>query len=127
MFTYKKDVFIVMLCFLISLFYLPSLWAQEGVEKTPLDQKKHENKQKQVPVFTIKGTTIEIVPEKKVSGKQKAESTQEQVPTKNHAQISLDSTHYDAGEIWEGKEIVHTFTVKNTGTAQLNIKKVRAG
>ena len=41
--------------------------------------------------------------------------------------ISLDSTRFDAGEVDEGAVIVHGFTVKNTGTAPLNIEKVKAG
>lgn len=57
---------------------------------------------------------------------QRDENQQEQVYT-NKPKISLDSIHYDVGEVYEGDEAVHTFTVKNTGTAQLNIAKVRAG
>lgn len=41
--------------------------------------------------------------------------------------ISLVTTRFDAGEIDEGAVIVHSFTVKNTGTAPLNIEKVKAG
>ena len=56
------------------------------------------------------------------------EGSKKTVSAKNQAQISVESPHYDAGEIWEGKkEIVHTFTIKNTGTAPLTIKKVEAG
>lgn len=57
----------------------------------------------------------------------KDESKQEQVSTQNQPQISFDSTHYDAGEVYESDEVVHTFTFKNTGTAQLNINKVKPG
>ena len=55
------------------------------------------------------------------------ESKKEQVSAQNQPQISFDSTHYDAGEVYEGEEVVHTFTFKNTGTAQLNINKVKPG
>jgi len=127
MFANRKSVFILLPCFLITLFSFPHLWAQEGSKKTPLDQQKSENKQKHAPSLTINGAKIKIVPVKKTSEQQQAESTQEQVSTKNQAQISLDSTNYDAGEIWEGDELVHTFHIKNTGTAELNIKKVSAG
>ena len=128
MFANKKCVCILLPCFLITLFSFSHLWAQEGSKKTPSEQRMSENKQKPAPSLTIKGTKIEIVSDKKTSEKQKAESTQEQVSTKNQAQISVESPHYDAGEIWEGKkEIVHTFTIKNTGTAPLTIKKVDAG
>ena len=127
MFANKKSCFILLPCFLITFVCFPRLWAQEGSKKTPSEQKKSENKQKHAPSLTINGAKMEIVPVKKTSEQQQAERKKEQVSTKNQAQISLDSTHYDAGEIWEGKEVVHTFTIKNTGTAQLNIKKVDAG
>ena len=42
-------------------------------------------------------------------------------------QLSLDAPQFDAGEVDEGAVIVHGFTVTNTGTAPLNIKKVKAG
>lgn len=66
-------------------------------------------------------------PKMKVSDQQKAEGQKENLPTKNQPQISFDATRYDAGEVWEGDKTSHTFTVKNTGTAQLNIEKVKAG
>jgi len=61
------------------------------------------------------------------SDQQKDENQQEQVSTKKQPQMSLDYTQYDVGDIYEGEEASHTFTVKNTGTAQLNIANVRAG
>ena len=42
-------------------------------------------------------------------------------------QISFDAASYNAGEVWEGDKISHTFIVKNTGTAQLDITKVKPG
>lgn len=61
------------------------------------------------------------------SDKQKDKNQQEQVSTEKQPKLSLDSAHYDGGEVYEGDEVVHTFTIKNTGTAQLNIKKVKPG
>jgi len=58
---------------------------------------------------------------------QKSESKQKTTSTNNQPQISLDTTHYDAGEVWEGDEVSHVFAVKNLGTAQLDIKNVSAG
>ena len=59
--------------------------------------------------------------------KQKAEGKHEKAPQEDQPKISLASTQYDAGEIYEGDVLMHDFTVKNTGTAQLNIEKVKAG
>ena len=63
----------------------------------------------------------------RASDQQKDESQQEQASTQDNPKISFDSQHYDAGEVWEGDEVSHTFTVKNTGTAELTISKVRPG
>lgn len=60
-------------------------------------------------------------------GSKKVDGHQEQDSAQNQPRISFDSTSYDAGEVWEGDEVSHTFTVKNTGTAQLDISKVRTG
>ena len=65
---------------------------------------------------------------KKISSdQQKVESRQEKALTQNQPQITINSPYFDAGEVYEGDEIVHTFKVRNTGTAQLNIEKVSAG
>jgi len=64
---------------------------------------------------------------KTLSDQQKAESTEEKAPLKKQPQITIDATRHDAGEIYEGESIVHSFTVKNTGTTELNIKRVKAG
>ena len=65
--------------------------------------------------------------EGKTTGVEKDTSQQEQITTQNQPRISFDSTHYNAGELWEGSKISHTFIIKNTGTAQLTIEKVKAG
>lgn len=58
---------------------------------------------------------------------QQAEVPQEKALKQEQPKISLDSTKYDAGEVYEGDVITHEFIVKNTGTAELNIEKVKAG
>ena len=45
----------------------------------------------------------------------------------NSPVIFLDSTSYDAGEVWEGDVVSHDFSVKNTGTSELIISKVKPG
>ncbi len=57
----------------------------------------------------------------------KDKDTQAQAPAQKGPQISFDSTSYDAGEMWEGEEFSHAFTVKNTGEEQLTIYKVKPG
>jgi len=69
----------------------------------------------------------EKMAKEKPSGRERAEKKQEEASEQNQPRISFDATEYDAGEVWEGEKVSHTFTVKNTGTAQLNINSVRAG
>jgi len=48
-------------------------------------------------------------------------------PAQSQPQITIDLNQVDLGEVEEGNPIVHTFIIKNTGKAQLNIDKVSAG
>jgi len=61
------------------------------------------------------------------SSKQKDKNKHAQAPEQDRPRISFDSKVYDAGDVWEGESVTHSFTVKNTGTAELTIKKVKPG
>lgn len=50
-----------------------------------------------------------------------------QKTTDGQPQIVIESPTHDAGEVWEGEDITHSFIIKNAGTAELNIKNVKAG
>ena len=127
MFAVKKCVYFIAI-FLTTSLPFHDLLAKEELKKVRSEQQKEESTQKHVPSsLTIKGAKIKVVPSKRASEQQKEENKQENITTENQPQISLDSTHYDAGEVWEGDEVSHNFIVKNTGTAQLNIKKVSPG
>jgi hypothetical protein len=56
-----------------------------------------------------------------------AQETSKKIQSDQQPQITIDSALYDAGKIDEGKKIIHAFTIKNTGTAELTIKDVKAG
>ena len=56
-----------------------------------------------------------------------AEPPQEQAVSAEKPRISFDATKHDAGEVWEGDVVSHSFVVKNTGTAELTINKVKPG
>ena len=115
MFSVDKYVCIVTLCFLTAFLATQCSVSKEELKKTSTYQQKPGKDQKQAPDFTLKGTKIETVSDRK------------SVPAENQPRISFDSISYDAGEVWEGDVVSHTFTVKNTGTAQLNIAKVKPG
>jgi hypothetical protein len=61
------------------------------------------------------------------SDQQEAESTPGSTNPEKVPHIAIDAANYNVGEIYEGETIVHTFTVTNTGTAELTIKDVKAG
>ena len=56
-----------------------------------------------------------------------ADSHQEQTESSDKPRISFDAKTHDAGEVWEGDVVSHSFVVKNTGTAELTINKVKPG
>ena len=66
-------------------------------------------------------------PKVRASDQQQTESQNAPLPQANQPGITIDAAMYNAGEVWEGDEVVHTFTVRNTGTAQLTIEKVKPG
>ena len=41
--------------------------------------------------------------------------------------LVLPSPRYDSGTHWEGETVSHTFEVRNSGTAELKIFKVKPG
>jgi len=56
-----------------------------------------------------------------------AEPSQEHAASPEKPRLSFDATTHDAGEVWEGEVVSHSFVVKNTGTAELTINKVKPG
>jgi quercetin dioxygenase-like cupin family protein len=52
---------------------------------------------------------------------------QEQAVSSEKPRLVFDATTHDAGEVWEGEVVSHSFVVKNTGTAELTINKVKPG
>jgi hypothetical protein len=41
--------------------------------------------------------------------------------------LEIPSPHYDAGTHWEGETVSHTFLLKNNGSAELRILRLRPG
>ena len=77
--------------------------------------------------FAFQPSWAKEASKKTLPDQQKVESTQEKAPPQNQPQISIDSLRYSVGDIYEGEDVIHAFIVKNTGTAELNISKVKAG
>ena len=73
------------------------------------------------PLRAGEGMIKATVKPKEVESKQVTSSGE------NQPKISFDATTYDAGEVWEGETVSHSFTVKNTGTAVLTIQNVKPG
>ena len=88
---------LIIACFAAHIFLLPHLNAQEPKIKVNVQPKKAEPNQ------------VKAAP----GGKQPA--------------IAFDAIQFDAGEVWEGDTVSHTFIVKNTGKAELTISNVKPG
>ena len=70
--------------------------------------------------FLIVPLSFQVWAEKK--GEEEA-----QAPLQNQPQITFEATSYNAGEVWEGDVVTHDFAVKNTGTSELTISRVKPG
>lgn len=55
------------------------------------------------------------------------ESKKSQTTSGGQPQLVIASPTHDGGEVWEGEELIHAFTIKNSGAAELTIKDVKAG
>jgi len=121
MFTTKRNPFCFMLCFLLTLFTVQCL--PLIVPNQIVCAEENTVKDTQSPSFTVKGENINITTVKPESNeKQSGQNT-----TGDQPKLVIDSSSHDVGDVWEGEEILHPFIIKNTGTAQLDIKNVKAG
>jgi len=95
----KKKTFslLIIVCVMVGFVLLPHLNAQEPKIKINAQPKKADSP----PVKAVPG------------GKQPA--------------ITFDAIQFDAGEVWEGDIVTHSFIVKNTGKAELSISNVKPG
>jgi len=75
-------------------------------------------------LFCYNNLWAEKESKKGLSPQQKDTHQQKEGYTENQPTLSLDYSQYDAGVVYEGDEILHTFIIKNVGTAVLNINKV---
>ncbi len=64
---------------------------------------------------------------KSVKSRSPKSPVQKPALSNDEPRISFDQTSYDAGEAREGDVIHHSFKVKNTGTAALEIHDVKPG
>ena len=120
MLTSMKKTFCFIACFLATLFTFHCL-PLVGSDQTAGAEENSATPKVKSPSFTVKGSNITPVKQESVE-KQSAQSASGDQP-----HISIDSASHNIGELWEGEDIIHSFIVKNTGTAQLDIKNVKAG
>ncbi len=107
----KKLLFTFLLYLMIFPLYLnQSLSAEEG---------------KSFPTFSIKNSRVDTVSQR--LAKAQKDTQKEQTASGSQPHLEILSPAYDAGEVWEGHDIIHSFTIKNTGTAELTIKNVKSG
>ena len=126
MLTTMRNPFCLILCCLITLVAFQCL-PVIGSDHTLLAEETAVTQEKKSPSFTVKGKNINITPVKQNSEGEKSEIKQGQTTTGDQPHLIIDSPKHDVGEVWEGEDIIHSFIIKNTGTAQLDIKNVKAG
>ena len=117
--TLRKPFYFI-LCFLLTLFAFQCL-PLTGPGQTVFAEENTATKEVKSPSFTVKGANI--TPVKQESGEKQSDKS----TTGDQPHLSIDPSSHNVGEIWEGDDIIHSFIVKNTGTAQLDIKNVKAG
>jgi len=79
-----------------------------------------------LPIASVKAEAPKI--NVQMQPKKAAENKAEKAPASGkQPAISFDSNQFDAGEVWEGDIVTHSFTVKNTGKAELTISNVKPG
>ena len=117
--TLRKPFYFT-LCFLLTLFTFQCL-PLIAPNQTVFAEENTAAQQVKSPSFTVKGANITTVTQESV------EKQSGQNATGDQPHLSIDPSSYNVGEIWEGNDIIHSFTVKNTGTAKLVIKNVKAG
>ncbi len=52
---------------------------------------------------------------------------QPEVANEDQPEIFIETSEHDAGAIYEGTEVTHSFIVKNKGKGELRINKVKPG
>lgn len=118
----KKYFFCAMFTLFFTLLSVHYLQATE-----PAARENTEGKGKNAPSLTMQGTNIDIVPVKSESDQTEKGSKGKNSTEGAQPQIAIESPSFDAGEVWEGEDIAHAFTVTNTGKAELQIINVKAG
>lgn len=121
MFVAKQKLFSAMLCLLLILAYAHCLPAQEKRDEAPTA----EGTKKNTPSIAIRGASVELVPASTPAGEAAAAASGPAGEDRPH--LTIDAPDYNAGELWEGEDIIHTFTVKNTGKRLLEITNVKPG
>ena len=124
MLSTMKNPFYFILCCLLTLLAFQCL-PLIGSDRILLAEENTQGNKS--PSFTVKGENLTITPVKQESAGGKSETGQGETATGDQPHLVIESPKHDVGDVWEGEDIIHSFIVKNTGTAQLDIKNVKAG
>jgi hypothetical protein len=69
---------------------------------------------------------VTVTPKSEID-KPKVESQKAKTSGANQPAMVIEQRMFDAGDVWEGDMVTHSFVVKNTGKAELNISNVKPG
>ncbi len=123
MFSTKKHLLPILLCLLFTILQVECMHAQQEKGK-----EQQAGKERSAPSLAIKESSVQITPaDTPAVQAETQQNNQNKAAGGPQPHITIDAPEYDAGEVWENEDIVHAFTVRNTGTAQLDITNVKAG
>jgi hypothetical protein len=119
----KKHLFLAVFCLLFTIVHFDRLHAQQGK-----GEQQGETKRRSAPALSITQSNVQTAPAVTPAGQpEKRESGKDTPSGGDQPRLTIDAPDYDAGELWEGEDIIHTFTIKNTGKALLDITNVKPG
>jgi hypothetical protein len=79
------------------------------------------------PAFANEGAPPANAPVPAVTNQEKTSTTEPQAAMDPNALAVIPSDSYDFGSVYEGNDVFHDFIVKNGGTSDLKIIKVKSG
>jgi cytoskeletal protein RodZ len=123
----NKHKLLIPTIFFIAVFLAFPMVEVMSQESATSSQQQSQSTQKEAPAVNIRSPKIEFAPAPSTPEPPRGATSKEKTSSDKAPRIAIDSPSYDAGEVEEGQEIVHSFIVKNTGEAQLNIQNVSPG
>ncbi len=122
----NKKIWVVAFCFVCAVMYQQCTSSKTSVKEQPATaQENAVQTQQKAPALTIESADIALATnEAPASGQKEKEGA---APEGGTPRLVIATPVYDAGEVWEGDTVTHSFVVRNTGNGTLAINQVKPG